>query len=49
MQLPMSLCYPGVSKAILDAAGLEVEQELLQMGVFTINLVDEHSIKCFDS
>lgn len=43
MQLPMSLCYPGVSKAILDAAGLEVEQELLQMGVFTIHLADEHS------
>lgn len=36
MQLPMSHCYLGVSKAILDGAGLQVEQELLQMGMLTI-------------
>lgn len=39
MQLPMSLCYLGVSKVILDGAGLQVEQELLKMGVLTICLI----------
>lgn len=45
MQLSMSHCYLGVSKAILDGAGLWVEQELLQMGALTICLVCELSVE----
>ncbi len=37
--MSISLCNPGVSKAILDAAGVQVEQECSQIGLYSLNLL----------
>ncbi len=37
--MSISLCNPGVSKAILDAAGVQVEQECSQIGLYSLNVL----------
>ncbi len=34
--ISISLCNLGVSKAILDAAGVQVEQECSQIGLYSL-------------